>query len=178
MKLAASIRENALFNGLLQRFNQLSPALQFALGAAVSLLIISLLVFKLIVPLNTSRTSALQRLPQLERDYVLMQAQALEIESLSKSPSITATPPAAKIKAPLSVAAITAQFGGMAGVTKTSETVFQLNQSGTTMAQFISNVAALQASTGATLGDFSLKPDANKTAGLVTVTAVLQAAKS
>jgi type II secretory pathway component PulM len=177
MKLATSIRESTLFNGLLQRFNQLTPTLQFALYAAVVLLIVSLFVFQLIVPLNVSRTSAQQRLPQLERDYVLMQAQALEIESLRKSPNNVATTLPQKLKVPLSAAAVTAQFGSTAVVTKTSETVLQLSQSGTTVAQFINNITALQASTGATLGDFSVKPDANKTAGQVTVTALLQAAK-
>ncbi len=178
MKLAASIRENPLFNGLLQRFNQLSPAIQFCVYGGVILLLLSLLIFKFLVPLNANRTSAQQRLPQLERDYVLMQAQALEIESLRKSPNSVAAAVPQKLNVPLSVAAVTAQFGGTAVVTKTSETILQLSQTGTTMAQFISNITALQVSTGATLGDFSVKPDASKAAGLVTVTATLQAAKS
>lgn len=177
MKLTAFIHENALFNGLLQRFHHLSSAIQFGVYGGGILLLIALVVFKLLIPLNASRASAQQRLPQLERDYVLMQAQALEIESLRKSPSnVTAALPQ-KPYAPLSVAAVAAQFGNAAVITKTSETVLQLSQTGITVAQFISNVTALQASTGTTLGDFSLKPDASKTAGLVTVSAILQAAK-
>jgi type II secretory pathway component PulM len=177
MNLVTSIRESTLFNGFLQRFNQLTPALQFALYAALCLLIFSLFVFKLIIPLNVSRASAQQRMPQLERDYVLMQAQALEIESLRKSPSNVTTTLPQKLKVPLSAAAVTAQFGSTAVVTKTSETALQLSHSGTTVAQFINNITALQTSTDATLSGFSLKPDVNKTTGQVTATALLLAAK-
>ena len=116
MKLAALLRESTLFNGLHQRFNGISSTQQLLVFAALLLVLGALLFFKLIAPLYASRAQAQQRLPQLERQYVLMQSQAAEIEGLRKSsPPISATSPinipAAQAKQALSVAAITAQFG-------------------------------------------------------------------
>ncbi len=183
MKLATILRDKPLFNGLLQRFNAFTPVQQFSLYALAVLVFGLLVFFKLIAPLNASRLAAQQRLPQLEREYTLMQAQAIEIENLSKSGALATAgvpnsaaiaPPTLRPKLAFGIAAVTAQFGSTAVVTKTSETSLQLSQSGTTVAQFIDNTTALQAATGATLSDFSLKRDT--ATGLISVTAQLQAA--
>ena len=172
MKIASTISQNALFNGLLQRFKQLSSPLQFGLVGLIFTLTAAWLIFKLLLPLYASRASLQQQLPMLEREYVLMQSQALEIETLRKLPNI-APQSTQKRRVALSVEAVTAQFGSNAVVSKVSDSVVQLGLPTTTMSQFIDNIAALQAATGATVGNFSLK--ATNISGQISAAATLQA---
>ncbi len=177
MKLSMLLAENAQFNGfvqrLSQRFGQLTQTQQIGCYALLVAVLGALLFFKVIAPLNASRAAAQQRVPVLDREYALMQSQALEIESLRKQGAIPIT--AAAVATPVkptqafSAASVSAQFGSTAVVTMPSAAMLSLSQSGTTVAQFIENTTAFTAATGATLGDFTLKPDA--TVGLVSVTA-------